>query len=104
MCSSARSLPALEVAIRRRGATLAWAQLVRVHPQAHRATRGTPLEPGILEDQVETFRLGLGAHAHRTGYDQCPDSRLNLTTGNHRRREPQVLDAAVRARSNEHGV
>jgi hypothetical protein len=33
--------------------------LVGVHPEAHGATGGAPLEPGLLEHQVEAFLLRL---------------------------------------------
>ena len=59
MRASLEALPAFEVAVRRRCATLAWRQLVGVHAKAHRATRLAPLETGFQEDLVEAFLLGL---------------------------------------------
>src|SRR5688572_31550749 len=51
--ASARTLAALEVAVRGRGAALAGFQAVGVHAQAHRAARLAPLEAGIAEYPVE---------------------------------------------------
>src|SRR5690242_11334216 len=55
--AAALALAALEVAVRRRRAALARGQLVRVHPQAHRASRRAPLGPGVEEDLVEALVL-----------------------------------------------
>src|SRR5215210_9573179 len=49
----APALAALEVAVGRGRGPLARAQLVGVHPQAHRAAGGPPLEAGGGEDAVE---------------------------------------------------
>src|SRR5215212_3775479 len=100
----AGALPAFEVPVRRRGAPLASFQLVRVHPEAHRAPGGTPFEPGIFEDQVETFGLCLGAYAHGTRHHHGTHTRLDPTPGDNRRRETEIFDPAVRARSDEHRV
>src|SRR5687767_5927943 len=104
MRSSARSLPALKIPIRRRGAALAGSQLVGVHAQAHRAACGTPLEPGILENEVETFRFRLSTHAHRAGYDHGPHCRPNLTAGHDTGGEPQIFDPAIRAGTDEYSI
>ena len=52
------SLPALEVAVRRRRAHLIAFELVRVHAQAHRAAGAAPLEARRAEDLVQPFALG----------------------------------------------
>src|SRR4029079_11959233 len=52
----------LEMAVRGRGATLARAELIRVHAEAHRAARLAPLEARILEDLVEPLGFGLCLH------------------------------------------
>src|SRR5215212_179411 len=103
MRSSTRSLAALEIPIRGRGAPLSGSQLVGVHTQAHRATRGTPFESGIHEDEVEAFRFGLGAHPHRTGYHHGSHGRLDLPAGDDIGGQTQIFDAAVGAGTNEHG-
>src|SRR6185312_5300785 len=59
------ALPALEIAVRSRGATLAWRQLVRIHRETHRAARLAPVEAGGLEDLVQPF--GFGLRFHQTG-------------------------------------
>src|SRR5829696_1723590 len=92
-----RPLPAFEIPVRRRGASLARSQLVRIHTQAHRATGGTPFEPSVFEDEVQTLGLRLGAHAHRAGYDHRPHSRLHLASCYDICRETQILNPTVRA-------
>src|SRR5215217_866434 len=64
----AAALAALEVAVRRRRAALAGREDVRVHPEAHRAAGGAPVEPGGGEDAVDSLRLGLRAHLLGAGH------------------------------------
>src|SRR5712691_8830543 len=56
------ALPALEIAVRGRGAALTRLEPVGVHAQAHGATGFAPLETGVLEDPVKAFALRLGFH------------------------------------------
>src|SRR6266581_2283569 len=51
---NAATLPALKVAVRRRGAALAGAQHVGVHAEAHRATRVTPLESRFAKHAIQS--------------------------------------------------
>src|SRR4051812_27054402 len=51
--ATALALPALEVAVRGRGAPLPRRELVRVHPEAHGAAGEAPLRPEVGEDLVE---------------------------------------------------
>src|SRR5437867_8395798 len=53
------ALAALEVPVRCRGAPLARGELVRVHPQAHRAPGVAPVESGRPEDLVQSLPLRL---------------------------------------------
>src|SRR3990170_1860440 len=71
--AAAAALAAFEIAVGGRGAPLARLQLVRVHRQAHAATRLAPLEAGLLEDAVEAFPLGLLLHESATGHDHRAD-------------------------------
>src|SRR5687767_8146117 len=50
-------LAPLEVAIGGRGAALSFAQDVRIHAQAHRASGRAPVEPGGSEHVVEALGL-----------------------------------------------
>ena len=59
--AAAASLPALEVAVRGRGAALAVREHVGIHAEAHRAAGAAPLEAGVEEDPVEPFLLGAAA-------------------------------------------
>src|SRR6185437_16452142 len=62
MRPAALSLPALEIAVRRGGATLAGAEPVVVHGDTHRAAGIPPFEAGGLKDAIEAFGLRLHAH------------------------------------------
>src|SRR5438105_3670527 len=53
MGAAAGALPALEIAIRRAGASLAGLQDVRIHPQAHAAAALAPFEASVGEDTIE---------------------------------------------------
>src|SRR5215204_5851101 len=66
--AAAGALPSLEVAVRGAGTALAGQQEVRVHAQAHRATRIAPFEAGGGEDFVEAFCFGLGLDQARAGH------------------------------------
>src|SRR4051794_34660243 len=71
---AAGALPALEVAVGGAGAPLPRRQRVRVHPEAHRAARATPLGPGRGEDLIEAFLLRLLLDQHRAGHHEHPDA------------------------------
>ena len=101
--AAAAALAALEVAVARARRPLAGSQLVGVHRQAHRASRLAPVGAGGREHPVETLRLGLRPHGVAAGHDHHPLGG-DVAAVEHGRRSPQVLDAAVRARPDEHGV
>ena len=91
--AAAPALPALEVAVRRRGAALARRQDVRVHAEAHRAAGVAPLEPCVQEHLVEAFLLGLRA---------CTWPEPGTTIAVTRRRDlagPATMAAAARRSS-----
>src|ERR1700741_2705112 len=67
--SSTAALPALEVAVRGRGAALAGFEPVGVHGETHRAALDAPFEARLDEDLVETFLLGLGRPQARARLD-----------------------------------
>src|SRR5690606_173733 len=67
---AALALPAFEVAVRGGGAALTRLQLVRVHAEAHRATRLPPFGTRVDEDLVQALLLGGLTHPHRAGHDQ----------------------------------
>src|ERR1041385_1174531 len=58
----ALALPALEVAVARRGAALARSKDVRVHPQTHRAAGLAPLTARGAEDRIKPLRLRRALH------------------------------------------
>ena len=100
----AAALAALEVAVRGGGAALAGAELVGVHGEAHRAAGHPPLEAGLDQLLREPLRLGLGAHEARARHDHGPQARLDPAAPHDLRRGAQVLDPAVGAGADEHGV
>src|SRR5918997_3694520 len=101
---SALALAPLEVAVGGRGAALTGLQDVRVHPEAHRATRVAPLEAGGGEDLVEALLLGLLLDAHGAGDDEGADALFDPVALEDAGGRPQVLDAGVGARAEEDGV
>src|SRR5258706_11957354 len=64
-----KSLAALEIAVRGRGAALFRLELVGVHRKAHRAARLAPLEAGLDENLVEALGFRLLLHNARARYD-----------------------------------
>ena len=99
----AAALAALEVAVAGARRPLAGRQLVGVHRQAHRAARLAPVGAGGGEDAVEALGLGLRLHGVAAGHDHHPLGR-DVAAVEHGGGGAQVLDAAVRARPDEHGV
>src|ERR1700754_4101637 len=67
MRAAFKSLAALEIAVRGRGAALFRGQLVGIHRKAHRAARFAPFESGLDEDLVEAFGFCLFLHDARAG-------------------------------------
>ena len=102
--AAALALPTLEVAVRRRRAALAGRELIGVHAKAHRASGAAPLGAGRGENRVQTLGLGLRLHPHRTGHHQHPQRRVDVPAAQHVGGRPQVLDPAVGAGSEKHGV
>src|SRR5437879_10423645 len=102
MGPAAGALAALEIAVRGRSTALARIEPVRVHAQAHGTAGFPPFEPGVLEDPVEAFVLGLRFHQARSRHDHDePDVRGKPASADDRRSGAQVLDARVRARTDE---
>src|ERR1700674_981834 len=85
MRASAGALAPLEVAVRRRRATLARLQPVVVHGQAHRASGLAPLETSGGENAIEAFALGLRLYRPRAGNDHRQHHVVGLATALHHR-------------------
>src|SRR5262245_3507597 len=100
----AETLASLEVAVRGRGAALARLELVRVHGEAHGATGLTPFEAGLDEYLVEPLGFGGLLHEAGAGHDHRVDVRAHSLAVGHARGFPQVLDAPIGARADEHPV
>src|SRR5258708_25197746 len=102
---AAGALPALEIAIRSRSASLARLEPVCVHAQAHGAARFAPLESGVFEDPVKAFVLCLRFHQARARYDHRElDVRGQAPPAHDCRSGAQVLDARIGARADEYLV
>src|SRR5438046_303426 len=98
------SLAALEVAVGGRGAALARLEDVGIHSQAHRAAGGAPVKAGVAKDAIEALGLRLSLDLLRAGYDHGVDARRDTVPRDHLGGRPQVADARVRARADEHAV
>src|SRR5690625_3717550 len=98
------ALTPLEVAVGGGGAAFPGLELVRVRPQAHRATGLAPLGTGLFEDLPQAFLVGLLLDPHGTGHDEHAHTVGDLVALDDLRRGPQVLDPAVGARAQEDGV
>src|SRR5439155_658410 len=102
---AAAALAALEIAVRGRSAALARLEPVCVHTQAHGAAGFAPLEAGVLENSVKAFVLRLRFHQARSRHDHRElDIRGKTPPADDRRSGPQVFDARIRARADEHLV
>ena len=93
MRSSAAALATFEVSIRRRRTALTGGELIRVHPQAHRAAWFTPLEAGVAKDGVETLEFSLLLDAMRPRYDKGPHAAVNVVPLGDTGGGAKVLDA-----------
>ncbi len=104
MGAAALALPSLEVAVGGRGGSLAGGQLVRVHPEAHRAAGVPPLGTGLGEHLVEALRDRLEGDPYRARHDEHPyavgDPAAPYDLGG----GAQVLDAPIGAGTYEDGV
>src|ERR1035437_4458120 len=102
--SPALALAPLEVAVRGADAVLAGLQLIAVHGNAHRAAGLAPLGAGRAEDLIEALALSLLLNLLRSWDHEHSQPVRYLPPAQNRGRGPQVLDAAVRARSDEDNV
>src|SRR5260370_33472714 len=98
-------MAAREVAVRGGGSALVRRQDVRVHADAHAASRVAPLEAGFAENLVEAFLFGGSLDAARTGHDQrLLDVFRHVLAGPEMRRSPQIIETRIRARADEPAV
>src|ERR1700722_333052 len=104
MGPSAAPLPAFEIAVAGRGATLPRLQNVRIHSQAHRASRLAPLKSGVLKYPVQPFLLGYTLHRLRARYHHRPNFRTHVMSFRNPRRSPQIFNARVGARSDKNAI
>src|SRR5215468_1988817 len=79
-------------------------QNVRVHSEAHGASRFPPFESSFPEDSVQPFLLRLALYRLRTRHDHGPHLRIHPISTSHARRRPQIFQARVGARSDEHAI
>src|SRR5262249_35167045 len=97
MSAPAASLTTLEVAIRSRSAAFAGLKNVGIHPEAHAATRLSPIKPGLLENSVEPFALRLLLDPLRTRNDHRVKPARDLSAIDHAGRCAKVFDPRIGA-------
>ena len=95
MSSATFSLSPFEITVAGRSTPLARLKFVRVHCQAHAATRFPPLETGFGEDLVQAFFFGLPLDQAASGYHHRIDSRSDLVSLGNFSRCTQVLDSGI---------
>src|SRR5262245_37905893 len=95
------SLSSFEISIAGGSTPLAWFELVRVHCQAHAATRFSPFEAGVTEDTIESLLFGLRLYLAAARHHHRRNFRSHMVTAQHVRRAAQILDASVGARADE---
>ena len=99
-----RSLAALEVAIRGRGAAFAGLKPVGVHREAHRAAGLAPFEARRLEDASSPSASACCFDEAGARHDHGVDARRDLPALDHRGGGAQILDAAIGAGADEDAV
>src|SRR5512135_2841294 len=78
------ALAAFEIPIRSTGGPFSRKQYIRIHGDAHAATRIAPFESGVLEYFVEPFGLRLLLDDHRARHDKGSLKVLgNVLAGNY---------------------
>src|SRR5687767_13464294 len=104
MRASTAALPAFEVSVARRSATLARLQYVSVHSQTHRTSCLAPFKTRFAKDSIETFALGSLLDLLRSGHNHRADRRIDAITFHNTRRRSQVFDARIRTRADERAI
>ena len=104
MRAAAAALPALEVAVARRRAPLAFAEHVVIHAEAHRAARFAPFEAGVGEDPIEALALGVGLDLLRPGHHQRAHALVDVMPARHAGGGAQILEPRVGARADEDAI
>ena len=95
MRARARSLPAAEIAVGRRGAAFAGWHHIAIDADAHGAARFAPFEAGGPEDAIEPFLLGLAFD--RRGAGRHEPGNLAHSPRQDRSRRAKILDARIGA-------
>ena len=88
-----RPLPAHEIAVAGRCAAFAWLQDIRIHSQAHRASRLPPLKSCLLENPVQSLLLRRTLHCLRPRHNHGTNLCRNLMTFRHPCRGAQILNS-----------
>src|SRR5436190_22514881 len=104
MRASPAALPALEIAVGRRGAALAGAEHVSIHAEAHRAAGVAPFETGFAKHAIQSLALRLRLHALRSRHDHRADARRDVPAAHDASRRAQIFDPRVGARSQKDPV
>src|SRR5262249_10117155 len=97
-------LTPLDIAVRGGGDAFAVHRPIGVHRHAIRAAGLAPFETGLEEDAVEPFLFRLVLHEPRAGDDHRAYPLGDLAALGDGRRGAQILDAAVRAGTDEEAL
>src|SRR5208283_2276678 len=104
MGAALKTLAALKIAVRGRGAALTRRQLVRVHRQTHRTTGFPPLESSGQKYGIKSLGFRLLLDEARTRHDHGIDGASNMLARDHLGGGAQTLDPAIGAGADEHPV
>src|SRR5450631_3841344 len=104
MGTSAGPLPADEVAVRGRHATLTRSNGLAVGGQAHRAARRTPFEAGGQKGQMQAFGFGVAPRLFGARHDPRRDAGCDTAACDHAGGFAQVAESAVGTRADEDAV
>ena len=104
MGAAPKTLPALKVAVRGRGAALARRQPIGIHRKAHRAAGLAPFEPRGQKYRVETLGFRLLLDEARTRHDHAIDGPGDVLARDDFRGGAQILDPSIRAGADKYPV
>ncbi len=104
MRSPAASLPTFKIPVAGGGAALARLQNIRIHSQAHRASRFAPFESRIQKNLMQAFLLRRALHRLRSRHHHRSHICIYMMAASHARRRPQILQPRICARPDEYAV
>src|SRR5947209_6459671 len=104
MRTSTTTLASFTVAVARRGAALAFSQLVTIHGNAHAASRLAPVKSSLAEDIGDALFFSATAHLHGARNGDCAYIGSDVLAFEIMCGHAQVFDARIGAGADEDGV